>query len=99
MAEPVVMYGIGATKAGTSWLYRYLAAHPDGYLRSIKELHFFDSHEKGIREGAVTLEVLENGLGAFRSLEDTEYFIETIYRREWDSMEKMFAGAGQPFGY
>jgi hypothetical protein len=50
MARPVVMYGIGATKAGTSWLYRYLAAHPDCYLRSIKELHFFDSHEKGSRD-------------------------------------------------
>jgi hypothetical protein len=44
-------------------------------------------------------EFLENGLGAFRSLEDTEYFIETIYRREWDAMEKMFAGAALPFGF
>ena len=50
MTEPVVMYGIGATKAGTSWLYRYLAAHPDCYLRSIKELHFFDSREQGSRD-------------------------------------------------
>ena len=44
-------------------------------------------------------EFLENGLGAFRSLEDTEYFIETIYQREWDAMEKMFAGAALPFGF
>ncbi|MGB3317042.1 MAG: sulfotransferase [Albidovulum sp.] len=50
MAEPVVMYGIGATKAGTSWLYRYLAAHPDCYLRSIKELHFFDAREQDSRD-------------------------------------------------
>lgn len=45
MAEPVVMFGIGATKAGTSWLHRYLSAHPECYLRSIKELHFFDTVE------------------------------------------------------
>jgi hypothetical protein len=45
MTEPVVMYGIGATKAGTSWLHRYLSSHPDCYLRTIKELHFFDSLE------------------------------------------------------
>lgn len=43
MSEPVLLFGIGAAKAGTTWLYRYLAAHPDCALRSIKELHFFDS--------------------------------------------------------
>ncbi|SMX34088.1 Sulfotransferase domain protein [Actibacterium lipolyticum] len=41
------MFGIGATKAGTSWLHRYLAAHPDCHVRSIKELHFFDTIDKG----------------------------------------------------
>jgi hypothetical protein len=43
MSEPVLLFGIGAAKAGTSWLYRTLAAHPDCALRSIKELHFFDT--------------------------------------------------------
>lgn len=43
MSEPVLLFGIGAAKAGTTWLYRYLAAHPDCALRSIKELHFFDT--------------------------------------------------------
>ena len=43
MSDPVLLFGIGATKAGTTWLYRYLAAHPDCALRSIKELHFFDT--------------------------------------------------------
>lgn len=37
------MFCVGATKAGTSWLYRYLHAHPQCRLRSIKELHFFDT--------------------------------------------------------
>jgi hypothetical protein len=31
------------TKAGTSWLFRYLAGHPDGRLRRVKECHFFDT--------------------------------------------------------
>ena len=44
-------------------------------------------------------EFLEGGLNAFRALEDPGYFIETIYQREWDSMQKMFAGAGRPFGF
>lgn len=37
------MFCVGATKAGTSWLYRYLHAHPQSRLRSIKELHYFDT--------------------------------------------------------
>lgn len=32
---------IGAMKAGTTSLYHYLAAHPDVYMASVKELDFF----------------------------------------------------------
>lgn len=42
-----VMLGVGATKSGTSWLYRYLADHPACHFRTIKELHYFDGLEKG----------------------------------------------------
>lgn len=45
--EPTYVFGAGATKAGTSWLYRYLAGHPECHLRSIKELHYFDTLEAG----------------------------------------------------
>lgn len=37
------MFGIGATKAGTSWLYRYLDSHPDCAMPAMKELHYFDT--------------------------------------------------------
>ena len=40
-SAPTYLFCIGATKAGTSWLYDHLAAHPDCYFRSIKELHYF----------------------------------------------------------
>ena len=33
--------GIGAPKAGTTWLHHNLAAHPDLYLPPEKELHYF----------------------------------------------------------
>ena len=33
---------VGATKAGTSFLYEHLAAHPQCHFRTIKELHYFD---------------------------------------------------------
>lgn len=35
---------IGATKAGTSWLYRNLQPHPALFLPTTKELHYFDRH-------------------------------------------------------
>ncbi|MCY4179636.1 MAG: sulfotransferase [Litoreibacter sp.] len=39
---PRLVFGLGATKAGTSWLYRYLDAHPDCMMPTPKELHYFD---------------------------------------------------------
>ncbi len=43
--QPALMFGIGATRAGTTWLYRYLRAHPECHLRAVKELHWFNTHE------------------------------------------------------
>ncbi len=34
--------GIGAHKAGTTWLFEQLRSHPDIWLPAVKELHFFD---------------------------------------------------------
>ncbi len=44
-------------------------------------------------------EFLESGLGSFRALDDVRYFNETIYQREWKSMQKLFAGVEKPFGF
>lgn len=41
--------GIGAPRAGTSWIARNLAQHPDVFIPYKKEVHFFDaSYEKGL---------------------------------------------------
>ncbi|MDJ0626930.1 MAG: sulfotransferase [Rhodobacter sp.] len=45
MTAPTLLFCIGATKAGTSWLHRYISAHPRCHMRGIKELHYFDSVE------------------------------------------------------
>ncbi|MEO1292547.1 MAG: sulfotransferase [Pseudomonadota bacterium] len=47
MAEPVVMLCIGAQKAGTTWLHRTLESHPECHLRSVKEIHYFDTLHQG----------------------------------------------------
>lgn len=44
-------------------------------------------------------EFLEGGLESFRALEDIEYFVETIYEREWAAMQRLFAGEERPFGF
>jgi hypothetical protein len=42
MGEPALLFGLGATRAGTSWLHRYLDDHPQCHFRAVKELHYFD---------------------------------------------------------
>lgn len=41
------MFCVGATKAGTSWLYDYLHGHDECGLGAVKELHYFDSLDLG----------------------------------------------------
>ena len=43
----VVFLCIGAAKAGTSWLHRQLASHPECHFRSLKELHYFNAIDTG----------------------------------------------------
>ena len=47
MREPTVLFCVGATKAGTSWLHEHLSAHPDCHFRTIKELHYFQLEAPG----------------------------------------------------
>ncbi|WP_380058443.1 sulfotransferase [Falsihalocynthiibacter sp. SS001] len=41
--EATHLMGVGATKAGTSWLHDYLVSHPEVANPPRKELHYFDS--------------------------------------------------------
>lgn len=41
------LYGIGAAKAGTTWLSKALRSHPEAAVPALKELHYFDSLEAG----------------------------------------------------
>jgi hypothetical protein len=41
MSEAIDFLGIGAQKAGTSWLYAVLRQHPQVWMPPIKELHYF----------------------------------------------------------
>lgn len=43
---PRVFLGIGAQKAGTSWLHHCLAVHPEIWMPPVKELHFFNERAR-----------------------------------------------------
>lgn len=68
--EPTVLICVGATKAGTSWLFDHLSTHDDCHLRSIKELHWFDmqhhhNHDRyitGLTRRAASLDAGQAGL-------------------------------------
>lgn len=48
-----MLFCAGAVKAGTSWLFEYLRGHPETYLRSIKEMQFFNKLDEGALGGRV----------------------------------------------
>ena len=47
MSGQTLLFGVGAAKAGTSWLFDYLAGHREVYLPTVKELHYFNALEFG----------------------------------------------------
>lgn len=53
MAAPTLLYCVGATKAGTSWLYRYLHDHPECAMPAVKEAHYWDTFAAGPRDKQV----------------------------------------------
>ncbi|HUG60462.1 MAG TPA: sulfotransferase, partial [Methylomirabilota bacterium] len=42
LSEKTFILGVGAQKAGTTWLHQYLDEHPEVFMSPIKELHYFD---------------------------------------------------------
>lgn len=50
--------GIGAQKAGTTWLYKFLKRHPDVWMPTVKELHYFDRSTKYPSPSHLTTEKL-----------------------------------------
>jgi len=91
---PTVLFCVGATKAGTSWLHRYLSDHEQCHLRSIKELHYFDALENGTlatqtKRNQIARQDLSDRLGdanptkaanILRQLGDREHWLDVLAR-------------------
>lgn len=54
MTDASVLYCVGATKAGTTWLYRYLHDHPDCAMPAVKEAHYWDTFDADMCEKQLT---------------------------------------------
>lgn len=81
MDGKTLMFGVGATKAGTSWLHRYLCDHPECALPNIKELHYFDRfNDKHRTKELVRLETLRADLLA-KTLMAGKFKAEKLNRR------------------
>lgn len=65
MTGPVILYCMGAAKAGTSWFYRALHDHPQCRLRAVKEVHYWDTFDAGARERQIA--VFATRLAAFEA--------------------------------
>ncbi|MCH2075356.1 MAG: sulfotransferase [Rhodobacteraceae bacterium] len=64
--DQAFLYCVGATKAGTSWLYRTLADRPDVALSAVKETHFWDTRDPDARRAQI--EAFERQLRRFGTL-------------------------------
>ncbi len=89
--RPTLLFCVGAAKAGTGWLFRHLSQHPDCWLRSIKELHYFDMLERHseIRARRMLTERIaalrtETRSSAAVELRDSEEWLRVISRNGAD---------------
>lgn len=105
---PVILMCVGATKAGTTWLHDQLSAHPDCFLRTIKEYHYFSTTapahwDKKIQETSAEIDQLssrgQGGLSADqqRRLADLQSWLPIVQRRAVEPAvfaQYLRAGAG-----
>ncbi|MBI1418500.1 MAG: sulfotransferase family protein [Limimaricola sp.] len=53
MADPALLYCVGATKAGTTWLFAALRAHPQAHVPAVKEAHYWDTFAPNAQAGQI----------------------------------------------
>ena len=80
MSSASLLYCVGATKAGTSWLYRYLHDHPACHVSAIKEAHYWDTF--GPNRCASQIKAFERRAGQFATKASQEAEAGNIYRSE-----------------
>lgn len=93
MAQRVGFVVAGAQKAGTSALHRYLSHHPELFLPSQKELHFFDDESLGwSAAGAAGQDAYQRYHSLFKDAPVGSVWGEAtpIYMYWWPSIARMW---------
>ena len=67
--------GIGAPRAGTTWLHANLKKHPEIWLTPVKEIHYFDSIQRGSPRGPFYRRHLQKRARRYATL--------ATYRERW----------------
>ena len=86
-----MVFCVGATKAGTSWLYRALHDHPDCAVKAVKEIHYWDTFDAGARERQLT--AFGQRLAEIRAMKakaeaaGEDWRVANLSRREADTAE------------
>ena len=65
MKEAATLFCVGVTKGGTSSLYRALHDHPQCSIRSVKELHYYDTFDVTARNAQI--KIFEKKLAEFET--------------------------------
>lgn len=67
LGDRILLFCLGAQKAGTTWLHDLLAAHPDAHVPRVKEVHYWDA--RTVRsEDAYVARALDRLLGTAERL-------------------------------
>jgi hypothetical protein len=67
--------GIGAPRAGTTWLHANLGKHPEIWLTPVKEVHYFDARQRGDPRGSFYRRHLRKRVRRYGSV--------ATYRERW----------------
>ena len=95
--------GVGAQKAGTSWLYEQLWAHPDFWMPPVKGLHYFNrpTRPERIRARPVEFERRRNAKRRVKARDERDLrfldAMEALYARaeiDWSGYAALFAPKG-----
>lgn len=75
---------VGAAKSGTTSIYRYLRQHPDVYMPTVKELHWFSRLEPNPRQGFRPITSEEEYLSLFEGWRGEKAIGEASPSYLWD---------------
>ena len=81
--------GIGAQKAGTSWLWKNLRQHPEVWTPPIKELHYFDRSRQYPSPNHLTLDHpcqrIKNKRHRQQIVKDMQRSLECLQQGDWQT--------------